>query len=149
MKVVLDTGILGQICHPNTEENKSIHEWFASLLDNGDTEVYIPEIVDYELRRKLLHMIASNRGGKKSLDRLNDLVSNLDYIKITTEIMRNAAALWAEARSKGIASADEKNIDGDIIIAVQAKSVDGLVVTSNSKHLSKYVEARNWTELAS
>lgn len=34
MKILPDTGILGQLCHPNNEVNRAIFEWLVGVLDN-------------------------------------------------------------------------------------------------------------------
>ena len=67
--------------------------------------------------------------------------------------MRQAASLWAEARKKGLATADDKEIDADVILAAQAKDFAGLndsltVATYNAKHLSRYnLDARHWNAI--
>jgi hypothetical protein len=63
--------------------------------------------------------------------------------------MRRAAELWADARRKGIATADDKEIDADVILAAQALLFAGLgdhltVARYNEKHLSRYLDARHW-----
>ncbi len=71
------------------------------------------------------------------------------YIPIKTAAMRKAAELWADARTRGIGTSDDKGIDADVIVAAQAieftgKS-DGLVVaTYNARRLSRYVDAHHW-----
>jgi len=37
----------------------------------------------------------------KGLAKLDELIDSLDYLPITTESMRQAAAFWAEAHQKG------------------------------------------------
>ena len=61
------------------------------LLARG-VRVLIPEIADDELRRELLR--AEKVAG---LGRLDALVEVLEYLPITTEVMRQAAVFWAEA----------------------------------------------------
>ncbi len=95
MKFVLDTGILGRLCHPNKKQNKPVSRWLAELLDGGPevAEIVLPEIADYELRRKLIHLIRTGRAEHKSLDRLDDITKFLDYLPLCTETMRKAAVL--------------------------------------------------------
>ena len=66
----------------------------------------LPETADYELRRELLRMKSSG-----SIRRLDELKTRLRYAPITTEAMLKAAELWAEARSAGKPTADEKALD--------------------------------------
>ena len=52
--VLLDSGPLGLISHPNAEKvNAEAVEWVGALLSAG-VSILIPEIADYEVRRELL-----------------------------------------------------------------------------------------------
>lgn len=96
MNLVLDTGILGQLCHPGNAKNQAVCQWLSALLDSEDSDLQIvlPEICDYELRRKLLHLIRQGQATLKSIERLNDLTRILDYLPLETESMHKAAELW-------------------------------------------------------
>jgi predicted nucleic acid-binding protein len=162
LRLLLDTNLLGQLCHPKTTSHKPLVDWIKSLRKyQHDIQVCVPEIADYELRRKLLHLIKTQKASEKSLDRLNCLIVKpldnlpnseedlyLEYLPLTTNIMRKAAELWAEARSKGFSTAPEPSLDGDVILAAQALEVSGIVVTLNRKHLSRFVEAKDWQEIS-
>lgn len=108
----------------------------------------IPEIADYEVRRGLILA-----GSTEGIGRLDELREELRfYIPISTEAMRKAAELWADARRRGIATADDKEIDADVILAAQAMSFCGLndevvVATYNARHLSRYIDARHWKDI--
>ena len=58
-RLVLDSGILGMVCHPLHPDNALIASWLKNLLkdSSGAFRVVVPEITDYELRRKLLHLV--------------------------------------------------------------------------------------------
>ena len=43
--------------------------------------------------------------------------------------------------------ADPQALDADAILAAQARSVGGMVLTENVGHLGLFVEARTWREL--
>lgn len=145
---LLDTGILGQLCHPSRQENQPIAQWLQSLLiTRSDVQVFLPEIADYELRRKLLHLIHNGQASSKSIGRLDDLGKLLDYLPLDSETMRRAAELWAESRSLGKSTAAEQAINGDVILAAQAMAVKASVVTTNRKHLSRFVPAKEYTEI--
>lgn len=63
-----------------------------------------------------------------------------------------AAQLWAEARQRGTPTADLKSLDGDVILAAQAKllEINGntvIIATRNVKHLSLFVDAREWQNI--
>ncbi len=120
--------------------------WLGELALSG-WKVYLPEIADYEVRREL------TRSGKlSSITRLNRLIAQVKYLPITTEAMRLAAELWAQARQNGWATADPHALDGDVILAAQAlvltPAPEGLVVaTGNVAHLSRYLPAREWAQI--
>lgn len=138
--VVLDAGVLGQASHPR--RNLAFAQWFDRLLATNTT-VYIAEIADYEVRRELLR--AERHEGVARLDRLKAV---LPYLPISTATMLRAARLWAEARKQGRPTADPKELDCDVVLAAQAIEVGAVVVTDNIGHLSLFVEAKRWTEIA-
>jgi hypothetical protein len=146
---VLDSGRLGDACrrrgHPEVEKLRS---WWIQAKANG-VIVAIPEIADYEVRRRLLEAGASD--GVERLDELRDDLRH--YIPITTAAMRKAAELWADARRTGLATADDKELDADVILAAQSLLFTGLtdtltVATYNARHLSRYLDAYHWKEIA-
>lgn len=149
MNLVLDTVILGQLCHPRSRKNQPVVQWLDTLA--GDTEnafkIYVAEICDYELRRKLLHLIPKGQSTETSIRRLDFLSMLFNYLPLDTNTMREAARLWADARLAGWPTARESSIDADVILAAQAMSVGGAVVTTNRKHLSRYVPTVEWTDV--
>lgn len=142
--VLLDTGPLGMLAHPRP--TPEIVAWLRDLLQ-ANVRVCLPEIADYELRRELL------RGGKaKSIERLNALKAGLDYLPITTETMLKAAEFWAQARQQGKPTADDKALDGDMILCALAALVgqpgdDVVIATTNVGHLSRFSQAKLWKEI--
>ncbi|MGK7927945.1 MAG: type II toxin-antitoxin system VapC family toxin [Spirulina sp.] len=142
--VLLDSGVVGMVTNPKANpicENCRL--WLDTLSTRG-YRVALPEIADYEVRRELLR--AGRIKGIGKLDRLKD---RIQYLPITTSIMLKAAELWAEARRRGRPTADPKSLDGDVILAAQAMMVqemgyDAIVATTNAKHLSLFVDARDW-----
>ncbi len=117
----------------------------APRLAERGTRIAIPEIADYEVRRELL------RAGKiAGVQRLDALVATFEYLAISTDVMRRAAALWSEVRRRGLPTADPKAIDADVILAAQAHAMDTaevVVATTNERHLSRLVDARHWQGL--
>lgn len=143
--VLLDAGPLGLITNPKrSQQSIACNQWLQSLLLAGD-HVMVPEITDYEVRREL------RRARKvKGLQRLDDLIEAIEYLPLTTAIMRDAARLWAEIRQLGLPTAADHSLDGDVILAAQARSIplDGVMVaTTNVGHLSRLVEAALWTDI--
>jgi predicted nucleic acid-binding protein len=146
--LLLDTNILGQLCHPKRKVNKPVIEWLESITTRPDLfEVYVPAIADYELRRKLLHLIKKKQASEKSLQVLNELIEKTNYLPLTDNTLYQAAELWAKARFGGFPTASLESLDGDVILAAQALEVGGIVVTYNRKHLSRFVTAKSWDEI--
>lgn len=140
--VMLDTGVLGKIAHP--KPNREIAEWYDAMVDAG-RRIIIPEIADYELRREF---IRGESQLARSLIRLNELRFELEYAPITTTTMDLAALLWAESRKRGKPTADPKELDGDAILAAQARIAGAIVATTNVGHLAQWVIALEWHQIA-
>jgi hypothetical protein len=146
--ILLDAGPLGLISHPQPKGSaKRAHEWAIARIEAGD-ELRIPEITDYEVRRELVR--AEQAAG---LARLDTLCDALGYEPLTTAAMRDAAALWAQARNVGLPTAVDAALDGDVILAAQARALsaeqgdDVVVATTNPKHLKRFVDARVWSAI--
>jgi len=136
---IFDTGPLGKIAHPKA--NRRLTAWITRVLGAGDT-VILPEIADYELRRELIRANLS-----QSLNRLDQLKQTLVYQPLDTATMSRAASLWALARNEGHPTADDKALDGDVILAAQAEAAGATVVTENVSHLDRFVAAADWETL--
>lgn len=144
--VLLDSGPLGEITHPESEKRVPIREWLFGLLDTG-TYPRLPEIVDYEHRRALLR-----RDATRQIERLNGFKQVFGYEPLNTEVMLTAAELWADVRKRGLPTGTDRELDVDVILAAQARvleaSGDGVIVaTTNPRHLSRMVDARIWQEI--
>lgn len=131
-----------------SEQTNRCNLWIEGLLSSG-VRVTIPEIADYEVRRELLR--ANKTAGVRRLDALKAV---LDYLPITTSVMLRAAELWAEARMQGRPTADDKSLDGDVILAAQAlmAEADGdevVIATTNVTHLALFVGAQEWESISS
>ncbi len=144
MNVVVDTGVLGYLCHSNRQHSEAAERRFDELRVRVPAlRICIPEIADYELRRKLLHI-----GSTRSVAMLDRLASTFVYLPLTTSVMRDAARLWADARSRGEATAAPGALDGDAILAAQALSVGGTVVTTNRRHLAALgLAVEDWSDM--
>ena len=150
MNLLLDTGMLGQLCHSGNRKYRPIRKWLEDVVraKKSDLAVFLPEICDYELRRKLLHLVGKGQASVKSLRHLDHLATLLDYLPIETATMRKAAELWADARSRGLPTARDESLDADAILAAQAIAVGGTIITSNRKHLAQFVAVKEWSEIA-
>lgn len=146
--ILLDTGIVGIITNPKASfaEAQNCKQWFKNLLSRGE-EFVLPEIVDYEIRRELL------RAKKyKGLQRLDELKEIITYLPLNTDVILLAAQFWANARNQGKTTANNESLDGDVILAAQAryealKGYSVIIVTTNKKHLSLFIDARQWQEI--
>jgi hypothetical protein len=153
--VFLDAAPLGLACLPAGVKSADLCRLRIAILKANGARVVVPEIVDYEVRRKLSHRRLAD-----GIKRLDELGTDLVYAKITTPVMRLAAILWGEVRRAGLPTSDSlKSIDADCILAAQARDACGLhdaltIATDNIRHLSRYrVDAQTlesivelWTE---
>lgn len=143
--ILLDSSPLSTLSLPPNAATPlpAITQWSLTCLAAGH-HIYIPEVIDYELRRELL------RAGKTaSIIELDHLKSVFDYLPITTAAMVHAAHLWATGRNRGVATGDPKKLDIDVILAAQALTLgvpasDIIVAAPNVGHLSHFVTASDW-----
>lgn len=141
MNLVLDAGVLSDLCHPNPAQAASVQLRLAKLrATHGPVSVYVPETADFEVRRKLIHLRKT-----RSLARLDILHGHFAYLAIDTSMMRRAAQLWAEARWRGQPTAAADGLDVDVVLAAQALSVSGTVATTNVRHLRQFVPVQDWS----
>ena len=105
----------------------------------------MPEITDYEVRRELIRIQSHS-----ALANLDALGAVLDYLALTTDAMRLAAELWAQARNAGQPTAADPALDGDVILAAQALSLNSpvIVATANPGHLTRFVTALPWSSIS-
>jgi predicted nucleic acid-binding protein len=142
--VFLDSKPLGMVANPgNNPDAIRCRQWARDLWAAG-VSIFVPEICDYELRRKLIHV-----GATSSLARLDRLKIGYDYAPITTVVMQLAAELWVQARQRGTPTAPPDALDGDVILAAQALLSAGpgdvvTVATGNVGHLAQFVDAQPW-----
>jgi predicted nucleic acid-binding protein len=134
VRLLLDTGVLGQVCHPRKYDD--VRSWFRRAV--AEHELLLSEFADYELRRELLRI-----NSRHSLRRLDELTRELHYIPVTTATWRATARLWAEQRRTGRPTGD--GLDGDLLLAVQAREELAAVVTLNEKHFAGLVDVMSWT----
>ena len=143
--VLLDSGPLGIVINPKADSPLSQEGkvWLEYLPQKGYI-VMLPEIADYEVRRELIRV-----GKTAGIERLDQLKSQIPYRPLTTEVMLLAAQLWADARNRGKPTADPHALDGDVILAAQAilevnAGNEVVIATTNVRHLSQFVDAREW-----
>jgi hypothetical protein len=122
--------------------------WAEELVMAGAT-VILPAIADYEVRRELI------RAGKTtSVARLDALrgSSAIRYLPMTDTALLAAARLWADARNRGLPTADPAELDCDVVLVGLLLSSglpqDQIVIaTSNPGHLSRFLPADAWQNI--
>ncbi len=147
MIVVLDTGVLGLLAHP--QPNREVANWVTGLIQRG-RKLIVPEVCDYELRREFVRA-----GLKRSLDVLDQLpVDFCEYLPLTTAAMREAASIWAAARKQGLATAHDASLDADCVLAGQATTLADtearavVIATTNVAHLARLAPAQSWESIS-
>ncbi len=145
--LLLDSNILACVVRPEVAENREVAQAMIAFLENPQFSILVPEVIDYELRRKLLHLGKHQHHARKwareALTLLNELVE-VGYVPLTTSAMRMAAELWARTRAEGRLRGTEDSLDVDVILAAQAKQVRGQVVTMNERHFRGLVDVFDW-----
>ena len=146
---MLDSGILSLAAQrPGVSEADACRGWIAECLRARD-RILVPAIANYEVRRELVR--AGKTAGIARLDAFIDAEPDR-YIVLTDAALRLAAQLWAKARQQGSPTADQKALDGDVILAAQvltlsAASGTTIVATTNLRHLSLFVNAQKWPDI--
>ncbi len=144
--ILLDTGVAGQLVAP--QPPVELQDWLVGVISRG-RHVFLPEIVDYELRREFLRALPSR---VPVLDALPE--RGCEYLPITTAAMHQAAAFWARLRHEARPTAHNHALDADCILAGQAFEAAASerrpvrVATLNVRHLARLVDAALWTDIS-
>ncbi|QDL11141.1 type II toxin-antitoxin system VapC family toxin [Brasilonema octagenarum UFV-E1] len=153
MIVFIDSGVLGILTNPNKlGEAYDCEQWLYTLLSHG-VHVCSSDICDFEVRRSLV-LASQKKTELNSIQNLDELREIIDFLPITSALLKQAASLWAAARSQGIPTADDKSLDVDIIISghwqILKEDFPGryiVIATTNVKHLSRFTEAKVWRDI--
>jgi predicted nucleic acid-binding protein len=144
--LILDSGPLGLVTQPQiSPEVLSLNRTLLRCLREGD-RVHVPAIIYYELRRELLR--AQKTAGLSRLDTFIESEPGR-YVPLSDRALRLAAELWAKSRQEGFTTAPQWDLDIDLILAAQAVTIgaDVIVVTTNPRHIARFITARAWNEL--
>ncbi len=154
MIIFIDTGVLGLLSSPNKrEEVINSQEWLYYLLSRG-VNVVSSDICDYEVRRGTFLTIKEKlkQQSQEKLEALHDLIN---FLPVSSIILKQSAELWAKTRQLGLPTAEVENIDIDVIIGATCQLLEEeypgqrlIVATTNVKHLSRFVEAQNWFNIS-
>lgn len=142
--VVLDSSPVGRIVHPS--KFRDITAWFRDVVVSG-RRVVLPEIIDYEVRRGLLRIPST-----RQLQNLDSIKQGVYYDPLTTEVMMDAADVWAEARNMDRPFTSDDRLDGDAIFVAQARGLGDrrsvTAITENEKHLTPFLTVSRWQDFA-
>lgn len=125
------------------------HAWVKGCVQAGN-QVVVPAISFYEVLRELERLNATAQ-----IARLRAFCQAVPdrYLSLSDAQIDLAAKLWAQARNAGTPTAGVDALDGDVILAAQALSLglpnsEFVVATTNVAHLSRFVMAEHWTNIA-
>ena len=138
-KLMFDTNIIARICHPT--QGGEVQTWFRTILARGADapEMLVSVLADYELRRKLLAIQAT-----ESLQLLDEIARSLRYVPVTADAARRAAEirqLLGEAVASGLS-------DADLLMVAQAQAEGAILVTNDQAiHRIPGIVAKDWREI--
>jgi predicted nucleic acid-binding protein len=144
--VFLDSGPLGLLTNPKNSPTTTVAiAWVVTMRQAGHKFI-VPAIADYEIRRELER--AGKTAGLAELDSWDG-----QYLPLSDSALRLGAKLWAQARNAGYTTADPKELNGDVLIAAQALDLnlprtEFIIATTNIGHLSQFVPADLWSNIA-
>ena len=108
MIVFLDTGVLGLVTSPsNRDEARACKEWLFQLMARS-VYVVTSDICDYEIRRNLL-LVSATDSRANGIDNLDALAEFVQLLPLSQFVLKRAAKLWSKAHRQGIPTADIKN----------------------------------------
>jgi hypothetical protein len=149
--IVLDTGPLSNCVVPISSNSgapsspsQACRQWIGACERAGAT-ILVPAIAYYEVLREIERRNASSQ--RRRLQQYCFQPGR--FIPLTTAQLELAAELWGEARRAGIPTASAASVDGDVILCAQVQSLgvaqlDYVVATTNTRHLSRFVNAVEW-----
>jgi predicted nucleic acid-binding protein len=147
--VILDSGVLHTLISTSkVKEVTDCQDWFYYLLSRSAL-IVTSAICNYEVKRELIR-----RNKVQEINNLNQLKTLIELLPVDEPTLELAAKLWAEARNKGMPTADDLSLDVDVIICAQyqllAEEYPGryiVIATTNVKHLSRFAEAKEWQDI--
>ena len=122
-------------------------QWLADWETAG-AKIIVPAITYYEELREL-----ERRRATAKIVRFKQFCFQPGrFVPLTTAHLELAAQLWGQARNRGIPTASNADLDGDIILAAQVLALglapeEYVVATSNVRHLKPFINAEEWSSL--
>lgn len=148
-RIVLDSTPLALLCQRRGfAAADQCRHWLVRHVSAG-VRVYVPEVIDYEVRRELLRM-------RKvvAVQMLDGLIGTPPdrLMRVSPATFATAAALWASSRQAGTPTADPLSLDIDVVFAAQVLVAGWdmsktIVATGNVRHLKLFVPAAEWATI--
>jgi hypothetical protein len=110
--IVLDSTPLGLLFQKvGIAPADACRAWAKNRMAAG-AQLLVPEIIHYEIRRELLRL-----GKRESLKALEGFINAEPdrFRTLTSSDFTRAAELWADARRRGMPTADARALDIDVI----------------------------------
>lgn len=127
---LLDTNIISAILRKETMVERRLRETTVAK-----DMVVLSAVVYYEARRGLL-----KRDAQKQMQALEQLFRRFEWCDLLQADWEEAAQLWAKRASQGAPIED-----ADLLIAVQTKRLNAILVTDNEKDFEGLgVKTENW-----
>lgn len=151
MIVLLDSGPLGLLVHPNIENTSvaACRSWAEAHIEAGHIFA-LPGVIEYELKRELIRIQS-----RQSLVALVEITRDFDYLPVTRDVLNLAAEFWARARQANLPAAENTRIDIDMILAGHAAQVTSaspnqsvVIATTNTRHFAGLADAQDWRAIA-
>lgn len=101
----------------------------------ANAHIFISAVVYYEIKRGLLKHDAA-----RQLAAFEEMVTKLGWLDVERAHWEAAAALWAECQRAGIPAND-----ADLLLAVQARYAQAVLVTDDNDFDNLVVSRENWT----
>lgn len=144
--VLLDAGPVGLAVSPTAKADSPLCRAWLVGMEVAGVDVFIPTIVDYEVRRELIRV-----GATTKLRALDDLTARFGPLDVSASAYRRAAEFWATVRRAGRPTASDEALDVDTIIAGVAATLAGAwdtvtVATNNVGHFKRFpgIDAQVW-----
>ncbi|MEO7715403.1 MAG: nuclease [Capsulimonas sp.] len=123
-------------------------EWVKECIRAGN-RVIAPAITYYETLRELERLNATSQIARL---RAFCIATPERYLPLQDADLNLAAKLWAQSRNNGLPTSSPEALDGDVILVAQVLSIQTdleiVIATTNVGHLSQFVAAELWSDIA-
>ncbi|MBI1724427.1 MAG: PIN domain-containing protein [Candidatus Tectomicrobia bacterium] len=128
MSLLLDTGVIRDLCRREDHENKVR---FQKVLARGE-QIFLSVVAPYELRR---HFYRYNATAQIRL--LDALTQRFGIKDISWPAWDRAATIWATLKKRNITLAPDQRLDGDGLLSAHAEISSATIATKNVRHFEE------------